>query len=303
MSDPAAAPSELPVPPPRRLEPIRACKNCDTPLDGSFCARCGQREIDLDRSLFQLLGEAGGEVLQLDARWLRSLRTTLLEPGRIALDWMDGRRARWSSPIRLYLLALVIGVLGTSFAAERLIDAGVESGAIGVGRGVVDGAPADALSFYIGDNEAREYVLFSSYNPGDPVPGFLRGYEDDPGAATRRMLAELLDLSSLALIPAMGATFVALMVLHHRARLVRHALVVLHCYTTALFLIPLGVAFPRVAWPVLAVVALLHGYGVERRVYQGGPVSSASRAGCWVALSAFGFLVGMLSALVLVTDA
>ncbi len=52
-----------------------------------------------------LLGEAFGALTDFDGRIWRSLRASLLQPGRIARDWIDGRRARWVSPIRLALLA------------------------------------------------------------------------------------------------------------------------------------------------------------------------------------------------------
>lgn len=52
-----------------------------------------------------LLGETFGALTDFDGRIWRSLRAALLQPGRIARDWIDGRRARWVSPIRLALLA------------------------------------------------------------------------------------------------------------------------------------------------------------------------------------------------------
>ena len=52
-----------------------------------------------------LLGESFDALTDFDGRIWRSLRAVLLQPGRIARDWFDGRRARWVSPIRLFLLA------------------------------------------------------------------------------------------------------------------------------------------------------------------------------------------------------
>ena len=52
-----------------------------------------------------LLGEAFEALTDFDGRLWRSMRAVLLQPGRIGRDWFDGRRARWVSPIRLFLLA------------------------------------------------------------------------------------------------------------------------------------------------------------------------------------------------------
>lgn len=75
-------------------------------MTGAYCPTCGQARFrQQDRRLRYLLGEAFDAVTDLDGRLWQSLRATLLQPGRIARDWFDGRRARWVSPIRLFLLA------------------------------------------------------------------------------------------------------------------------------------------------------------------------------------------------------
>lgn len=82
------------------------CRNCGAALGGEFCAACGQRRFrPRDRRLAHLLGETFGALTDLDSRIWRSLRAAMLQPGRIARDWIDGRRACWVSPIRLFLLA------------------------------------------------------------------------------------------------------------------------------------------------------------------------------------------------------
>ncbi len=82
------------------------CRNCREALAGEFCASCGQRRFRAqDRRLGHLLGEALGALTDFDSRIWRRLRASLLQPGRIERDWIDGARARWISPIRLFLLA------------------------------------------------------------------------------------------------------------------------------------------------------------------------------------------------------
>ncbi|MFA5684054.1 MAG: DUF3667 domain-containing protein [Lysobacteraceae bacterium] len=86
-----------------------ACANCNAVLVGEYCAACGQRRFrDSDRRLGHLLGEAFEQLTDLDGRFLRSLRGLMLRPGRIARDWFDGRKARWMSPLTLFLFANVL---------------------------------------------------------------------------------------------------------------------------------------------------------------------------------------------------
>lgn len=86
-----------------------SCANCSAPLDGEYCAACGQRRFrESDRWIGHLLAEALGHLADLDGRFLRSLRALLLQPGRIARDWFDGRKVRWMSPLALFLFANVL---------------------------------------------------------------------------------------------------------------------------------------------------------------------------------------------------
>lgn len=91
------------------MQPNNACANCGAPMAGEFCAACGQKRFRAeDRRFVRLAAETAGTLTDLDSRLWRSLRALMLEPGRIARDWFDGRRAAWISPIRLFLLANLI---------------------------------------------------------------------------------------------------------------------------------------------------------------------------------------------------
>ncbi len=81
------------------------CPNCDTLLAGRYCAACGQDSVDPPRGARALAGWFLAGVIGADARGPRSLRALLLHPGRLSLDWAEGRRARWAGPVQLYLWA------------------------------------------------------------------------------------------------------------------------------------------------------------------------------------------------------
>lgn len=84
------------------------CRNCGAPVDGRFCAACGQKRWrDDERSLSALLHDGLIALTDWDGRLLGSLRALLLTPGRLSADWIAGRRARWLGPIALFLLANV----------------------------------------------------------------------------------------------------------------------------------------------------------------------------------------------------
>jgi hypothetical protein len=97
----------------------RACDNCGAPLQGEWCHACGQRDVDLERGLFPVLAELIGEAVEADGRLFATARPFLLHPGQLTRDWLDGRRARYTSPARVFVFALFVGFVGVSVAADR----------------------------------------------------------------------------------------------------------------------------------------------------------------------------------------
>ena len=81
-----------------------ACYNCGATLAGNFCAACGQKGQPLDPDLGDLLHDLSHELLHFDGKIVRSIWTLLMKPGVLTRDYVAGRRVRWVSPIRLYLV-------------------------------------------------------------------------------------------------------------------------------------------------------------------------------------------------------
>jgi Protein of unknown function (DUF3667) len=81
-----------------------ACLNCGRSLAGPYCAGCGQKQRDPDPTLRELLHETTSELAQWDGKIPTTLKTLFFRPGVLTLDFLAGRRARWLSPLRLYLL-------------------------------------------------------------------------------------------------------------------------------------------------------------------------------------------------------
>ena len=78
------------------------CTNCSAPVDGRYCASCGQKCFESsDRRFGHLLSEFAHGLTDLDGRVWRSLLALLFRPGLLSLDYNEGRRARWLSPVTL----------------------------------------------------------------------------------------------------------------------------------------------------------------------------------------------------------
>lgn len=88
-------------------KPLTHCENCDAPLTGEFCAKCGQHAIDYRRSIFRVLVDAADSFLNWDTKFLKSIGLLLIRPWQLTNDFNAGRRARYVHPLRLYLLASI----------------------------------------------------------------------------------------------------------------------------------------------------------------------------------------------------
>jgi len=80
------------------------CLNCGGRLRGQYCGTCGQRSRSRLISLWELISDAFGDLLELDSRLWQTLVPLLIRPGRLTHDYLQGRRARYMPPFRMYLV-------------------------------------------------------------------------------------------------------------------------------------------------------------------------------------------------------
>lgn len=95
------------------------CRNCDSPLDGQYCAGCGQREGRGDLHFAEAATDILGDVFTWDSRLWRTLIPLLIRPGFLSAEFNAGRRMRYMPPFRLYIVVSFLMFLAMSFAAEE----------------------------------------------------------------------------------------------------------------------------------------------------------------------------------------
>jgi uncharacterized protein DUF3667 len=84
------------------------CFNCGADLVGPYCANCGQKSQQLNPRLSDFLHEFFHELFHVDGKFFRSMKQLLLAPGFLTREAFEGRRTRWVTPIRLYLVFSVL---------------------------------------------------------------------------------------------------------------------------------------------------------------------------------------------------
>ncbi|WP_066558576.1 DUF3667 domain-containing protein [Croceicoccus bisphenolivorans] len=95
-----------------------ACLNCAAPLAGNYCAHCGQ-PAHLHRTMGAFLHDLTHSVLHLEGKTWRTLPMLAFRPGRLTREYIDGKRARYVSPMALFLFAIFLMFAVFSFAAPK----------------------------------------------------------------------------------------------------------------------------------------------------------------------------------------
>lgn len=86
-----------------------SCANCGAPITGKYCSECGQRHHDHAVHHFgHFVSEATEDLTHADSRLWQTLAALLFRPGFLTREFLEGRRARYLPPLRLYLVISVI---------------------------------------------------------------------------------------------------------------------------------------------------------------------------------------------------
>ena len=101
-------------------EPGSVCRNCGAGLEGRYCHQCGQRQLSAFTSLREFLGDAFREFLELDGKFVQTVRRLVFAPGVLTREFLEGRRARYVSPFRLYIVFSALFFLVGNFSGARV---------------------------------------------------------------------------------------------------------------------------------------------------------------------------------------
>jgi hypothetical protein len=96
------------------------CLNCGTPVSGNFCPACGQETTLHVPSAGEFLHEFIGHYVALEGKLWQSMTLLLFKPGRLTLEYLQGKRVRYVLPLRLYLTFSIIFFALFKFAGSEI---------------------------------------------------------------------------------------------------------------------------------------------------------------------------------------
>lgn len=100
--------------------PPTHCENCGAPLQGHWCAQCGQPAIDYRRSFRHVIADLLDEFLNWDSKFFRSIALLLVKPWKLTNEFLAGHRVRYVNPLRLYLLASILFFFAVNYGARGI---------------------------------------------------------------------------------------------------------------------------------------------------------------------------------------
>jgi hypothetical protein len=115
----------------------RNCLNCGKLLTGPYCSDCGQK-AHVHRSLRAFMGDFVAGLVNFEGKFWRTLPMLAWRPGEMTRRYIAGERARFVSPIALYLFTVF-----AMFAVLNFNGTFSSEGGVKVGLSARDGIKAE----------------------------------------------------------------------------------------------------------------------------------------------------------------
>ena len=86
------------------------CPNCENEYDSNFnyCPYCSQKNIDIDPKLKHFITEFLSANFNIDSKIFITLKSLILKPAELTREMLAGKREKYLTPVRLYLLISLI---------------------------------------------------------------------------------------------------------------------------------------------------------------------------------------------------
>lgn len=87
------------------------CKNCSTEYEGKYCPQCGQRAKVKRITTKAVLEEVRDRLIHIDSGFLFTFLQLVRRPGSMIREFIEGRRAPYTKPIKFLIWATALNFL------------------------------------------------------------------------------------------------------------------------------------------------------------------------------------------------
>ncbi|MEW6998921.1 DUF3667 domain-containing protein [Colwelliaceae bacterium BS250] len=93
------------------------CSNCKAPLNGPYCAQCGQGSESTIKYFWLVMLHLLDDIFSFDSRASRTVWPLVTRPGFLTNEYILGRRVHYVPPLRLYLFISIVFFISLKFFA------------------------------------------------------------------------------------------------------------------------------------------------------------------------------------------
>lgn len=100
------------------------CLNCDTPLrpEDNYCPNCGQKNDSHKIPVKHLFFEFIEDLFHFDSKLWNTIKASFTKPGKITLDYLEGKRARYVPPVKFYVFVSFVFFLLLGKLSDHAVD-------------------------------------------------------------------------------------------------------------------------------------------------------------------------------------
>jgi|GEM_PF-2086057 len=92
------------------------CTNCGENAGRNYCSHCGQQKFSREQFKFKnFFKDMLTEFFDVDSSILITLRTLILNPGKLTTDYLEGKQKMYIGPVKLYITIIAINFLVYTF--------------------------------------------------------------------------------------------------------------------------------------------------------------------------------------------
>jgi hypothetical protein len=84
------------------------CLNCGNTFTGNFCNNCGQENLHLKENFGHVMTHAIADYFHFDQKFFHTLKPLLFQPGKLTIDYNEGKRVQYLHPVRMYIFISLI---------------------------------------------------------------------------------------------------------------------------------------------------------------------------------------------------
>lgn len=98
------------------------CLNCGFRVEHDFCPVCGQENTPSRVAFGALVRDAWDDLVRIDAKLIKTLIPLIFKPGFLTQEYVAGKRARYLSPFKMYLVISALFFVLVSWRGAQQIN-------------------------------------------------------------------------------------------------------------------------------------------------------------------------------------